>query len=52
METRKNQSIIYTTDEENEILKNAAKLMGLPLGSFVRSSAIKEARKILRLKNG
>jgi len=37
-----------TTEEEMNILKEAAMLTGLRLNSFTRSAAIEKARKILK----
>lgn len=40
------------TEEEVNLLKEASNLRGLRLNSFVRSSAIKEARRIIKENSG
>lgn len=50
METKRKPNIqVYAVGEDNEMIKEGAKLSGLSLSSFCKSSAIKEARHLIKI---
>ena len=42
-----NQIMFKLSSDEKELIKKAGAIVGLSVSSFVRSSALKEAKKIL-----